>query len=380
MVTGSLQIKNDTYYAVLNYRDEVNNRKQKWISTKLPVRGNKRKAEEFLNKARTEFEAGQMKDPETILFSDYMENWLKMMRPTIEQATYGSYRILIEGRIKEYFGDLGVTVHDLQPKHIQAFYQKLADEGLSGNTAIHYHAVMRKALQYGVKTDLIPSNAADRVERPKKGVFIGSFYSREEMLNAFDVFKGTDMEIPVMFAAFYGLRRSEVLGLKWNAIDFENKTVTIKHTVTIANVNGKVELIRQDKAKNKSSLRSMPLMPNMEAVLLKAKAQQETDKKRCGRSYTNSDYICVNALGIPLKPDYLTNHFRLVLEKNSLRQIRFHDLRHSCASLLLASGVSMKEIQDWLGHAQLSTTAMYAHLDKGTKQNLANTLSMTLSY
>lgn len=137
---------------------------------------------------------------------------------------------------------------------------------------IHYHANIHKALKHAVKMELIPYNPSDKVERPKKENFTGNFYSEEEVQKLFEAFAGDECELCVHIAAFYGLRRSEVIGLKWDAVDFENKTITIKHKVTEAlNDKGKYELVIEDKLKNQSSHRTMPLIPHIEAMLLEGK-------------------------------------------------------------------------------------------------------------
>ena len=130
-------------------------------------------------------------------------------------------------------------------------------------------------------------------------------------------------------------------------------------------------------------MRTLPLVPAFKEKLLGAKEHQEMNRKLCGRSYSKDylDYICVNELGVRLRPGYLTTAFPKLLEDNGLRRIRFHDLRHSCASLLLANNVPMKQIQDWLGHSDFSTTAnIYAHLDYNSKLSSAQAMIEGLNF
>ena len=165
-------------------------------------------------------------------------------------------------------------------------------------------------------------------------------------------------------------------------IDFQNNTITIRHTVTSCNLDGKHIQIAQDTTKTKSSMRTLPLVPAFKEKLLKLKEQQEEYKRVCGRCYNKKylEYICVDEMGTLISPHYLTSSFPKLLEKNNLRHIRFHDLRHSCASLLLANGVPMKQIQEWLGHSDFSTTAnVYAHLDYNSKLSSADAMVNGLS-
>lgn len=381
MVAGHLSEKNGNYYAVLSYTDAFGKRRTKWVNTGLPVRGDKKKAEAFLMEERKKF---QTAEPVTggVLFADYIEQWLEGAKPTIAVATYASYCSMVKRVIAPYFRERRITLQGLTPKDIQDFYlEKL--KTVSASSVIHYHANIHRALKHAVKLDLIPTNPADKVDRPKKDRFIGSFYDAEEVNKLFEVSKGTKLEFPILFGAFYGLRRSEALGLKWDTIDFENDSITIRHTVTSVTLDGKVQLVAADTTKTKSSLRTLPLVPFVKERLLVLKKEQENNRRLCGRSYHKqfAGYVCINEMGDLIKPHYVTEQFPKLLDANGLRRIRFHDLRHSCASLMLANGVPMKQIQNWLGHSDFSTTAnIYAHLDYSTKLSSADAMLSGLGF
>lgn len=380
MVAGHLQEKKGLYYIVLSYVNAARKRITKWIPTGLPVKGNKKKAEALLMETRKTFVLDETPIVEDMLFADYMLEWLEITKHSIATVTYSSYSNMVKTIIVPYFRKLGISLKDIHARDIQTFYT-VQLKRVKANTVIHYHANIHKALRYAVKTDLIASNPADKIERPKKVVFVGSFYDSDEVNAMFEAAKGTKLEIPILFGAFYGLRRSEIIGLKWNAVDFVNDTFTIKHTVTSCNIDGKHIIIASDTTKTKSSMRTLPLVPAFKQKLLALKEEQEVNKKLCGRSYDKNylDYICVNEMGERVNPSYVTTAFPKLLEKNGFRKIRFHDLRHSCASLLLANGVSMKQIQEWLGHSDFSTTAnIYAHLDFSSKISSAQAMSQGL--
>lgn len=384
MVAGHLQEKKGFYYIVLTYKDEQNKPKSKWIATKLPVKGNKKKAEAMLLEARKTFEPNPIVTEADMLFSDYMLGWLEMVRSNIEVTTYASYSNNVKGKIVPYFSERKIKLKDLQPKHIQEFYTDCMREyGICANTVIRYHANLRKALQYAVKTDLLVKNPADQVDRPKVNKFVGSFYDKDEINRLLAVVRGTKIELAVLLASFYGLRRSEILGLKWDAIDFESKTITIQHIVTQVSVDGTCLLVQKDRTKNKASRRTLPLVPQIEQFLLRLQREQKTHRVVCKSCYNNEylGYLYVNEMGDLIKPDYVSENFKLTLRKHGLRHIRFHDLRHSCASLLLANGVSMKSIQEWLGHSDFGTTAnIYAHLDYSQKLSSASALSNIIEF
>ena len=386
MIAGHLQIKNDNYYMVLNYTDANGKRRQPWIPTGLPAKGNKRRAEKLLLDTRKSFVPPVVsKENEDIssdmLFADYMELWLEIIRNSVEKTTFSSYTQMVKGKIAPYFRNTGLTLDGIQAKHIQSFYLHEL-KTVSPGTVIHYHANIHKALKYAVRIDLITSNPVDKVDRPKPQAFMASYYSAEEMEKLFEAAQGHKLELIIQLAAFYGLRRAEVMGLRWEAIDFEAKTLTIRHIVTSTRIDGKKILVEADRAKTKSSLRTLPLVDPIAERLKAVKEQQEYNQKICGNCYNQEylGYVFVDAMGNLIQPDSVTTGFPQLLKENGLRRIRFHDLRHSCASLLLKEGVPMKQIQEWLGHSDISTTAnIYAHLDSQSKNLSARTMANTLT-
>ena len=383
MVAGHLREKSGYYYAVLNYTDPFGKRKTKWVATGLLVKGNKKRAEAILMEARRNFTPDEptIKNGD-ILFADYMEKWLDVIKGSVAVPTFSSYSTAIKKNISPYFRKKGITLQELTANDIQEFYLSELKR-VSASSVIHYHANIHKALKHAVKLDLIAVNPADKVERPKKDRFVGSFYDAEEMKTLFEVSKGSKLEIPILLGAFYGLRRSEVIGLKWEAIDFQNNTITIKHTVTSCEIDGKLTIVASDTTKTKSSMRTLPIVPFVKERLLALRDEQQENRRLCGRSYIKDfiGYVCVNEIGDLIKPHYVTEAFPKLLDANEMRHIRFHDLRHSCASLLLANGVPMKQIQEWLGHSDFSTTAnIYAHLDYSSKLNSADAMLTGLGF
>lgn len=191
----------------------------------------------------------------------------------------------------------------------------------------YYFTNSKKALDYAVQTDLIPNNPAIKVGRPQQEQCIADYYNEEELNNLFKVVKDTTLEIIVYLTAFYGLRRSEVLGIKWSAIDFDNKTITISNkvvTVTDENENSKTKTktITKRKTKNKSSYRTLPLLKEIEELLLYTRKMQEYYMSIFKESYNNQfkDFVCVDEMGNLRKPDYISHKFKEILKKNGLRK------------------------------------------------------------
>lgn len=172
------------------------------------------------------------------------------------------------------------------------------------------------------------------------------------------------------------------LPFTYKVIDFQQNTISIQHTLTSCQIDGKNVEVASDTTKTKSSRRTLPLIPQFREILLDLYDKQTEYKRVCGKCYNKNyvGYICVDEMGNILKPDYLSTGFASLLEKNDMRHIRFHDLRHTCASLLLKNGVPMKQIQEWLGHSDFSTTAnIYAHLDFNSKLDSAQAMVMGMS-
>ena len=383
MVTESIYERKGIYYAIVSYYVD-GRRKQKSVSTGLPVKGNKRRALEFLENLKRTYETKESMenmDGSRLLMTDYMDEWLKIVKPLVERATYKSYDNMVSARIRPHFEKLNLLLTEVEPKHIKMLYDEILEQGYTTNTVIHYHAVLHQALAYAVKNDYILSNPADRVKRPKKNKHISSFYTKEEILTLLDIAKDDPIYIPIVLSAYYGFRRSETLGMRWSAIDFENKTITVNHKVTELTENGKTIVYAEDKLKTKSSYRTLPLIPVVEEKLLEHKAKLERNQKLFGNGYCKEymDYVCVDEMGKLFRPNFVSDHFGWLLKKYGLKKLTFKELRHSCASMLVAEGIPMKSIQEWLGHSNFSTTAdIYSHIDYHAKQQSAAAIGNAL--
>ena len=245
MIAGHLQIKNEYWYAVLNLRDETGKQKPKWVATHLPEKGNKKRAEEILTELRIKHTGleDMRRNSRGIYFDEYMANWVSNMQGKVSPTTYSNYKIIVQNSVCPYFREHGILLHDLKPAHIQEYYEYLHDRGVSNNTMLRHHANIRKALQEAYQKDLIPRNPANQVGRPKAEDFISHPYSVEEANRLLEVVKGEKLELVVTLALCYGLRRSEVLGLRWGVIDFERETIIINHSLNQAFIDGKYTVL-----------------------------------------------------------------------------------------------------------------------------------------
>ena len=373
-VTGFITTKNGKYYAVLNLKEETGKRKQKWFSTNLPLRGNKRSAEKFLQKLIDEWEAKSTPFCR-LTFADYLEQWIEGAGVNIKPNTYRTYRDMVVNHIVPYFKQHPVLLQELKPTDLDAYYQSKQQPGskqngkgtLSAMSIRHHHQVISKALSDAVHDGLIQFNPASAARKPKTERYNASFLNPSEIDMMLALFIGNVVELPVNLCAVYGFRRSEVLGLKWEHIDFENRTITVTETLQ-QGVDGDYV----DTPKTNSSYRTLPMTDSVYKLLKGQKHRQERLQGALGAGYIQNDYVCTWPDGNVISPNYLTRTFHNVIAKSSLPNIRLHDLRHSAASNLLNMGFSIVQVQQWLGHGSASTTLnFYAHVDKNSKLDMA---------
>lgn len=379
-MTGSLQIKNGRYYAVINLH--INGkRKQKWIDTKLAVKGNKIKAEKFLREQIAFYEKQSCAVLNDMLFSDYIRHWLEYHKSTVELATFNGYLSLCNAHILPYYDNLGIRLCDIDYKTFQEYFDNKAKNGridgkngLSANSLKHHKNILRQVVDLAIKEGYLTFNPVKLCELPKMEKRKPTFYTKSQVVSLLNAMRGEEIYPMILITLVHGLRRSELCGLKWDCIDFDNMQFEIKHTVV--SYGGRIE---KDKTKNQSSRRIYPLSDDIAMMLLDIREKQLENKKLFGKGYFKSEYVFTWSDGRPIPPEYVTHKFSKLLEKYNLPHIRFHDLRHTCASLLLSDGLTLKDVQAWLGHSSITMTAdVYGHLDFDRKKDIANEMQSVL--
>ena len=312
----------------------------------------------------------------------YLMDWLEEYRYNIAPTTYSTYQGMIEARLYPYFEENQISVKDVTGDELNAYYNYLFEEGLSGCTAQKHHNLLHLAFKHAMKKRIIPFNPCDQANRPKAVKYVASYYNETKLKELLMALRDDPLRIVVMLTNYYAVRRSEVLGIKWSAIDYDEELIHLRHKVIEDKSNGKTVIRGMDIMKSKSSMRSLPLMTFICEELRKEKERQEEMKKVLRSSYNRKyeDYVCVDSMGNLLKPNYVTNHFAVLLRRHGLDKSRFHDLRHSCATLMLSNGEDMKKIQGWLGHSTITITAdTYAHLDAESKRGSASVIENALA-
>lgn len=376
MIKHSLQINKGIYHVCFRIPDETGRMKQKQLSTGFKATpGNKRKAERRASEIVEEWE-GRTATKSHLLLCDYVADWIERDKSRVQPTTYSGYKHMLDKHIRPYFQANKMKVTDVKPMHIEQYCAAKVAEGLSPNTVKKHFAVIRTALQDAVKNGYIRTNPADLAETPKRVKPHNDFYTVDEMKRLLELSKGTPMELPIFFATHFALRRSEILGLKWSAVDFDKNTISICGKVTRCIVDGKVREIFSNQMKSESSNRTFEFNDTVKSYLLGIRQRQ---KEMLRRTYEYQDYVCINDIGEPLKPDYVTHKFEKMLAASGMRPIRFHDLRHSSLSLLVNNNFNMKLVQEYAGHADFTITAnTYAHADISGKRMAINAITQQL--
>lgn len=383
-MTASLKIKGDRYYAVINYKEGANY-KQKWIALGIPAKNNKRRAEAMLDEIKREYEERYSTPAGDMMFVTYARQWLERKKTCTELSTWEGYQIYVERHIVPYFEPLKLSLRDVKPQHIMDYYHYKytagrldgKDGGLSIPSIKKHATVIKEIFGDALIAEYVIKNPASGVKLPakdvstKEKVFLNSGKANEVLA----AFEGHQLQALVYTTLYYGLRRSEVLGLRWSAVDFKNNTLTINHTV----VKNRT-IVQKDSTKTQSSHHTYMLIDDVREVLLKQKAKQERNKIEYGSAYHQSDYIFTWEDGTLFRPDYITRGFQRVLKAHGFPAMRFHDLRHSTASILYDKGWGLKDIQMWLRHSSIDVTGdIYTHIADDRRSKMAAELNSTFT-
>lgn len=378
------------FYWKFYYLDDDGKRVQKSINTGIQnVRGNKRKAMEQGKLLEDEFLASL--DDKKVRHRDrglehredtveqFAHFWLDKRLDYLRENTLYSYKLVVNRHIIPYIGnmklkeidqydveefiDLHIKKCKLLEKQVQEKRlrgEKVASDeraySLSIKKIVHILSMM---LSDAVSVGAIQENPVHKVStKAKKSIpqsnFRGKAYTLEEHQKLIEVCKGSTIEPAIMLTAYLGLRREEVLGLKWSDVDLENETVTIRNTVVTS--GGRI-LYHDNQTKNEKSMDILPLIPPLKEYLIGLKQRQEEDAKAFGRGYEESDYICRWNDGRLIKPDYVTHGFRKLLQEKGMRVIRFHDLRDTVVTLVWETTKDIKKAQIIARHTRIDMTA-----------------------
>ncbi len=369
----SLTIKNKNYYAVIAYH-EKGKRKVKWEALHLTTDARKKDINARLKEIEAKYKALVETLDET-LFTNYLTEWVKRRKGLVENSTWEGIEIYAHRHIIPYFESMRLHVDEITPSHIEEYYKfKLKDGrcdrkrgGLSVESVIKHKSALMTALDDAVIDGLIRKNPARYAKFPAKRTSERRevFLTAEEAERMLKLFEGTPFYAFVYICLFYGTRKSEALGLKWNAIDFANDTLTLQNVVV---KNRGIE--EKSRMKTASSYHTYTMIPEVKDVLIKQRFWQNENKVKYGEKYQDSDWVFTWEDGRPFRPDSILKSIQRVLQRNHFTpMVTVQDLRHSTASMLYARGWEEKDIQMWLRHADIKTTLnVYTHI----KQDFTN--------
>lgn len=339
----------------VRWRDETGKQKSKTF-----VR--QRLAKDFLVKLEHETREGSYVEPSSITLKEYLETWIESYKSNISHNTERGYRVNIR-HICSILGDK--PLQKIIPADIEKAYTQLA-QTLSGTSVLYIHRTLNRALKFAEKQQLLKRNPCIFVEAPKKNKdFKARFVLPDDIPKYLNAFKEHYLYPAVCLAMFCGLRRGEVLGLQWSDIDWRNKIIHVRHNMTDDGLT----------TPKSGEARTVPLSDAMAKVLKEQRKRQQRFMEKLWDQYHRSEFVITYDDGSLIKPRALSKNFAAVLKKAGLKPVRFHDLRHTAASLMIHEGVELKTISEILGHSSITITAdIYGHIIEEKKKEAAQKL------
>ncbi len=306
----------------------------------------------------------------------FLDAWLDATRERLAPRTAERYASIVKLHVVPVVGN--VKLSKLEPEHLRKIYRTIHDKGLSKQTCLHVHRALHTALQYGVREErVLRENVADRVKAPALEKREPTPMNRDQIRFLIAAAKSTRLEVPIALAAVTGLRRGELLALRWQHIDLDKGSVFVAES--LEHSRSASQRIRFKAPKSRTSRRVIPLAPECVTLLRSNKARQDDEKAQAGAAYTENDLVFPNPDGQPWPPDTFSTQFANLAKSVGIRGFRFHDLRHAFASITLADGVSIKEVQTLMGHSSpVVTLSVYARSIEGLGRQAVNELARSL--
>ena len=361
-----LRKRSKNYIVYLEYFDkETNKRKQKNMGS-YPL---KRDANKRLNEVKEEIYKEELLLPNEIILQDFLLDFLEKYKMNLSITTYNCYMRICKKYIIPLLGDIKLC--DIRPIHIQNYVDDLLDLLTPQTIKVHLN-ILNLALKRAYRLKLIKENVVQFVEVPKNKKYKNEIYNAEDMKKLLEKSRETSLELPIILASGLGLRISEILGLTWNNIDFNDFTITIDKIT----VRDKGQVILKE-PKTESSIRTISAPKEIILMLKQLKKDRLAAKLRGEKSHRELIFYDKNLN--PVAQDVLSKKFRHFLQENNLKHIRFHDLRHSHVTMLIDAKVPIKVISERVGHSNVNTTLnIYSHALREMDQEASDKISDTL--
>jgi integrase len=312
--------------------------------------------EKKLNKARGDAVRGITYDAGKQTVGEYLTQWLSdSVRDTVRQRTYERYESIVRVHLDPSIGR--VKLQALTPAHVRGLYRERLDAGLAPRSVLHIHRTLSKALKQAHDDGLIPRNAAGPVRPPRPRREEIRPLDREQVRDLFEAARWDRLEALYVLAVTAGLRRGELQALKWEDVDLEAETLQVRRTLSEPKGGYIFEAPKSGKG------RSIRLARKAMAALREHRKRQLEERMERGALWQDHGLVFPSGIGTPLLGGNLNRAFKATLQRAGLSELRFHDLRHTCATLLLRQGVNPKFVQELLGHADISLTLnVYSHV------------------
>ncbi len=356
-----------SWQVVLDKGIDVNGKR---IREYITVNGSKRQAQDELAKRISEYNSGSYIESSKITVKMLIDQWLTVYAvPQLATSTVSGYKVNFDKHTIPYIGN--IEVQKLSAVEIQHMYSKLEEIGLSPRSIRYVHTTLREVLQYAYKMRIISVNMADFVSAPKQSKYKAEVYNTDEVAKLLSCAKQTDLELPLMLDLETGLRRGELLALKWSDIDWEARTLTVERNLVC--INGKHQF---GSPKTKSGNRKLLLSESLIEKLRQHRVRQNEIRLQLGSTYQNNDLICCRDDGSPFHTGSFSHKFANFLKKHGLKHIRLHDIRHTNATLMLENGIPAKIASERLGHSGIAITLdTYSHVSPKMQKDAVEKLS-----
>jgi len=351
-------------------RDQDGNR----IRKPFTVNGTKADAEKERTRLLSELDNGILFNTSKVNVSDFLDQWINgYAKPNTSPRTVEGY----EGNIRRYLKPaIGhIPLDKLNPQHIRDLYAGMREKGLSARTILHNHRILRQALSHAVKWEMIPRNVCDTVDPPRPKRVEMTALDIQQSQRFLEITRSSKYGMVFFLALHTGMRRSEILGLQWQDVDFQTGTISVRRTLLDLKGVGIVE----GEPKTAYSRRSISLSTSVAATLSGLRAKQKENRELCELEWQVTDYVFSEDDGSPFRPETISSSFRQIIMQSDLPKIRFHDLRHTHATLMLKAGINPKIVSERLGHASIHITLdTYSHVLPGMQEEAVQKLEEML--
>jgi integrase len=369
-ITKRTGTRGTTWYGRYDYADPATG-KRVYRRVSAPTR---KECEALLRAAIQKAESGAGGVDERLTVREYLvDRWLPALEPTVRPATYRRYLDVVRHHVLPTLG--GLRLSKLSALDLQALYADRLATGLSPTTVHHLHAVLHRALGQAMRLGLLERNVCDLVDAPRRAAPLVQAWDARHVVKVLDIGDATDLAALWRVALLCGLRRGELLGLKWEDVDLEQGTLAVRRSL----IRGKGGTWQLGEPKTASGRRSIALDATCVAALRKHRAAQNAERLRLGPVWEDLGFVFTNETGGPLHVNALMVRYERLVREAGVPRIRFHDLRHTSATLALVQGIHPKIVQERLGHSTVAMTLdRYSHVTPGLQQQAAEQLAAAL--